>query len=501
MAERFASPLFYGNEYAMARSKNKWPLILAARDHAVGGPFVRFVVMAVLLIGASGCLSNFGGLRTDYAQVTSLEVEQEVTTKSPAPMHQAQLREEIERFAYRYAAHLVPLLDSIEDELTTPEQRLKVHKWKSRFVYSLAEIAHGSDPEVNLLDMVVLTALVRMVSERRLVPEVFSGDKGQEWLVAVRQSEREIWLVAEKVLDPEQQTTLRELIRDWQTNNPEVDNVTTVRFSNFASELGADKLDSLVQPGGFLPEVSEATRAVDEIRRTTERMMFLAFLTPRLARLESESLLYDLATQPEFKEHRTSLRNFSEAAVKLAGVSDKLPGLIAAERHAAVDQAIDRLIDEQENFFDEIDKRETSFKDLLIQIQDTLNVGERLTSNVTETMLTVESLVTRLELDKPSLEKEGFRIENYRDMLTEAKVAAIEINKVVQSLERFSNADLDEQGTPPVAGALNELERRIERLIWLEFLALASLVLFTAIVVVGALLAYRRFLPRLTSTR
>lgn len=89
MAERVASPLFYGNKYAMARSKNKWPLILAARDHAVGGPFVRFVVMAVLLIGASGCLSNFGGLRTDYAQVTSLEVEQEVTTKSPAPMHQA----------------------------------------------------------------------------------------------------------------------------------------------------------------------------------------------------------------------------------------------------------------------------------------------------------------------------------------------------------------------------------------------------------------------------
>ena len=500
MAERVASPFFYGNEYAMARSKNKWPLILAARDHAVGGPFVRFVVMVVLLIGASGCLNNFGGLN-DYAQVTSLEVEQEVTTEPTAPMHQAQLREEIERFAYRYAGHIVPLLDSIEDETTTPEQRLKVHKWKSGFVYSLAEIALGSDPEVNLLDMVVLTALVRMVSERRLVPEVFSGDKGQEWLVAVRQSEREIWLVAEKVLNPEQQTTLRELIRDWQTNNPEVDNVTTVRFSNFASELGADKLDPLVQPGGFLPEVSEATRAVDEIRRTTERMMFLALLTPRLARLESESLVYDLATQPEFKEHRTSLRNFSEAAVKLAGVSDKLPDLIAAERHAAVDQAIDRLFDERENFFDEIDKRETSFKELLSQIQDTLDVGERLTSNVTETMLTVESLVTRLELDKPSLGKEGFRIENYRDMLTEAKVAAVEINKVVQSLKRFSDADLDEQGTPPVAGALNELERHIERLIWLEFLALASLVLFTAIVVVGALLAYRRFLSRFTSTR
>jgi len=60
---------------------------------------------------------------------------------------------------------------------------------------------------------------------------------------------------------------------------------------------------------------------------------------------------------------------------------------------------------------------------------------------------------------------------------------------------------LDEQGTSPVAGALHELERHIERLIWLEFLALASLVLFTAIVVVGALLAYRKFLSRFTSTR
>jgi len=476
----------------MALSKNKWPLILAARDHAVGRPFVRFVVMVVLLIGANGCLSNFGGLKTDYAQVTSLDVEQEVTTETPAPMHQAQLREEIERFTYRYAGHLVPLLDSIEDETTTPEQRLKVHHWKSKFVYSLIEIALGSDPEVNLLDMVVLTTLVRMVSERRLVPEVFSGDKGQEWLVAVRQSEKEIWLVAEKVLNPEQQTALRELIRDWQTNNPEVDNVTSVRFSNFTSEIGAGKLDPLVQPGGFLPEVSEATRAVDEIRRTTERMMFLAFLTPRLARLASEGLVYDLATQPEFKEQRTSLRNFSEAAVKLSVIADKLPDLIAAERHAAVDQAMDRLFDEHENFFDEIDKREASFKELLSQIQDTLGVGERLTSHVTETMNTVESLVTRLELDKPDMGKKGFRIENYRDMLTEAKVAAVEINKVIQSLKQFSDADLDEQGTPPVAGALNELERHIERLIWLEFLALAGLVLFTAIIVVVSSLAYRR---------
>jgi hypothetical protein len=476
----------------MTQAKNNRRMIRAARILSVCGALLRLTVMGAILIGVGGCLGNFVDYKPDYVEVTSLEDEQGVESEVLERMPQSQLREEIERFVYRYGGTLLSLLDAIEDQGHTPEQRQKVHQWKRNLVYSLVEIGIGPDPEVALLDILVLTTLVRIESEDRLVPQVFSGDNGQEWISAVRQGERESWLLAEKVLDPEQQTTLRKLIRDWQINNPEADNISSVRFSDFAAEVGAGEIESLIQSSGLLPEVSEATRAVDEIRRTTERALFLTLATPRLARLEVESLVYDLATQSEFKEYRASLKKFSEAAVKLSAVSDQFPDLVAAERQAAVDQAMDRLFDERENIFAEIDEREDSLKELLNQIRETLVVGESLSGHVTETITTVDLLVTRLGLDKPRRSEEGFRIEDYQATLVEATVTAAEINKVLQSLERLLTVNLDKQGAPPVTWALQELEQHLERWIWLEFVALAGLVLFTAIVVVVSSLAYRR---------
>jgi chromosome segregation ATPase len=221
---------------------------------------------------------------------------------------------------------------------------------------------------------------------------------------------------------------------------------------------------------------------------------------PRLARLEAESLAYSLATQREFKEYRESLKTFAEAAAKLSAVSDQFPDLVATERQAAIEQAMDRLFDERENLIAEIDEREDSLKELLNQIRETLVVGESLSGNVADTITTVDSLVTRLGLDKPRMSDGGFRIEDYQATLVEATVTAGEIDKVLQSLERLLAVNLDKQGTPPVTWALQEMEERVERWIWLEFFALAALVLFTAVVVVVSSLLYRRLLSKFSGS-
>jgi hypothetical protein len=462
---------------------------------------LHFSVLAILLIGVNGCIPEFRRPKSDDVQVKSLETVKEEGSATPAHISRAQLREEIERFAFRYAGRLNPLLEAVENEATTPEQRLKVHFWKGKLVFSLVEISTGSAPETALLDMVVLVTLIRIESEERLVPEIFSGDRGQKWLAAVRKSEEEIWSLAAKLLDPKQQTVMHQLIRDWRIKNPEVANITSVRFSNFAAEVGDGKAGEMIQPGGLLPEVSEATRAVDEIRRTTERAIFLALISPHLVRLEAENLLYDFATQPEFKEFRTGLRNFSEASEKLTAVSDQIPDWLSSERQAAVDQAMDRLFDEREELFAKIDEKSVQIKELLNQIQETLVVGESLTGNVTTTLATIDSLVTRLDIDKPASEKKGFRIEDYRDTLVEAAVTAKEINQVLHSLDHLLAAGLDEQAGTPIDVGLQKLDRHVEHWIFLEFVALAVLALFIAVVVVGALLTYRWSLARIDSKR
>lgn len=484
----------------MTQAKKKRSMIRTACLLRACDALLRLAVLGVLLIGVGGCLSNFVGSKPDYADVTSIEGKQEEEPEVADRMPQSQLREEIERFVYRFGGNLLSLLDEMEDKVHTPEQRHEVHQWKRNLVYSLVEIGSGSDPDIALLDILVLTTLVRMESEDRLALQVFSGENRKGWLAAVRQNEKESWLLAEKVLDPEQQTTLRRLIQDWKINNPEAENITSVRFSDFSAEVGADEIESLTQPGGLLPEVSEATRAVEEIRKTTERGMFLTMAMPRLARLEAESLAYSLATQTEFKEYRASLKTFSEAVAKLSAVSEQFPDLVAAERQAAVEQAMDRLFNERENLFVEIDEREDSLKELLNQIRETLVVGEGLSGNVTDTITTVDSLVTRLKLDKPSLSGEEFRIEDYQATLVEATVTAGEINTVLQSLERLLTVNLDKQGAPAVTWAFQELEQHLKRWIWLEFFALAGLVLFTAIVVVVSSLVYRRLQVKFNSS-
>jgi hypothetical protein len=459
---------------------------------------LRFTVLTIILIVLHGCTSNFSGSTPDYVEVISLDEGQEEIAER---MTQAQLREEVKRFAFRYSGLLHPFLQVIENEATTPEQRLRIHQWKKQISYSLLVIANDGNPEKSLLDMLVLVTLVRIESEERLVPESFFGNKGQAWLRAVRRSEAEIWSIAGRVLDPQQQTAVRELIRDWRAQNPGVKNLVAFRFSDFAAEVGAGEAESIVQTGGLLPEVSEATRAVDEVRRTSERAMFLALASPRLARLEAESFVYDLATQPEFKEYRTSLKNFSEASKMLTAVSEKLPDLIAAEREAAINQAMDRLFNERDNFFTEIDERSGQLKELLSQIQETLEVGGSLTGNLSATMTTFDSLVRRLGIDKSGSEKEAFPIKDYRDSLVEAAVTAGEINKVLQSLDRLLETELDGQARPSADAALQVLEQHLERWTLWGFAALAGLVLFIAIVVVGALLFYRWGLSRIDSTR
>ena len=341
---------------------------------------LRFAVLAVMLIGVYGCTTNLSGSNADYVDVSSLNVEHDAP---PERMTQAQLREEVERFAFRYAGRLEPYLEAIANEANTPEQRLEIHQWKKQFTYSLVKIANSGDPETGLLDMLVLTTLVRIESEDHLVPDDFFRNNGQAWLQAVRRSESEIWSIAKEVLDPKQLAAVRQLIQDWHRQNPEVKNLLAFRFSDFAAQV--DGVESLVQPGGLLPEVSEATRAVDEIRRTSERAMFLALVGPTLARLEAENFAYDLATQPEFKEYRTLLKKLTETSAKLATVSDQLPVWVSGERQAAIDQAMDRLFDERNKLFTEIDERSLQFKDLLNQIQATLEVGNSLTGHLTTT--------------------------------------------------------------------------------------------------------------------
>ena len=90
-------------------------------------------------------------------------------------------------------------------------------------------IAAAPNPEVGLLDMVVLTTLGRMIYEAHWGKQY--GDLVQPAIVALRILETDIWRIATKALTAAEQTELRGLIKTWRRTHPQQVAFAFMRFS------------------------------------------------------------------------------------------------------------------------------------------------------------------------------------------------------------------------------------------------------------------------------
>jgi ferritin-like metal-binding protein YciE len=444
----------------------------------------------------SGCAFGGNGSKPDPAEVRSLRAEPSASERA-SRLTALQLREAVSRFAYRYAGLSNEVIDAIKREATSPEARLLAQDHKLALVNALVSIAGGLVPTINLLDMVVLVTLVRMTVEQHWVTAVPNEAQGKRWLEVAREGERDIWSIASQMLDTAQQAVLRQAIETWWQQHPQATFVYNVRFSDFVRELGPDA-EQIAQPRGLLPEVSEATRSVDEVRRTAERALFFAQIAPSMARYEAEVAVYELAAQPELKQLMTSLGSFTATSDNLSAALDRLPTLVATERQAAIEQVMSGLAREGENLLLALDQQAVRLGGVLAQLKETLEVGAGLTSEINATFATVDSLVTRLELDRPTPEKKAFKIQDYQQAFSEATITVTETNNLLHSLDRFLSDRVDETKPGPFQELVETLDQTVAGWLVLAFILGALLVLFIAVVVL-AMLIYRRRVLRMAS--
>src|SRR5262249_356315 len=118
------------------------------------------------------------------------------------------------------------------------------------------------------------------------IPVAF-GDEGRELLRAFRVSEEQLWTISDKVLAPEVQDTVRNLILDWQSKHPGQFMVEAVRFNEFAERAGRVSAGRPNQARGIFGQVRAATQTADEAVLLGERGMFLANRMPTLIRLQA----------------------------------------------------------------------------------------------------------------------------------------------------------------------------------------------------------------------
>lgn len=261
----------------------------------------------------------------------------------------SELQSQIMSFADRFIARVSGAtleFAYMKEHTALPLVRLAAHNRKLEACTAAVNIAAGTNPEVALLDMVVLVSLLRLTTEDVWFPEMKKRNVagGEILLNAYVELEKDIWSIAHKVLSEEQSRELQQMIRGWHKKNvgkPVA--ITSIRFSNFASKRRQSTLVKGGKPKGFLKAVAETSREIEHARVLAERTVFLIERQPTLIRWQMEQIFFDLAMEPEFATVISTASNIGQVAKQLSRSIEKLPVTISAERKAAIEQAFREL--------------------------------------------------------------------------------------------------------------------------------------------------------------
>ena len=434
---------------------------------------------------------------------------------------EAELQAQVMSFADRYSAIISSATREYFARSPVSANRRPVH---AQLVYSIADaftIAAGPDPVAALLDMVVMVTLGRMVFEEHYTQKY--GSEVEPLVNGFQRAEQDIWQVAARVLNDQQQLELKALIADWRRSNPDVVIFSLLRFSDFEgvrTKSGASKAKT---SSGLFQSVAKATAQVEEARLLAERGMYLGTRMPLLTGAFANVWASSLAVNPEVKEVLSDLNHVSEVSGRLADIAEDLPNMIAAERRAAIKQvmqevaverrsAIDQLVDqiskerertidnlvekvatERRRTIEEFIAEEKRIRGLLTDLKQTLAAGN-------EALVLTNTLVERLNLGRndggaadPS---KPFDIKDYQATLQEASGTISQIHDLVRTLDQMGL----EKTLPLISSAFERAEAKGTEWVLQAFMLGVLLILILLAGAVFAMVLYRYMAHRMFQT-
>ena len=195
---------------------------------------------------------------------------------------QAEVQQAVQRFAGRFADQVTQAAEQLADQGDLQHTE-RVLRRALLYTANAFEIATGPLPELNFLDMLVFTSLVRDAFAKHWQPRLFPS-RGSAMLDALATAEADAWSLSEKYLQPNQRAELRERIRNWQATHPAQYRVESVRLSDFP-ELAAVG-DRRSDKGTLLGDLRGATKTADQAVLLGDRALFWAQRAPTLIRLQ-----------------------------------------------------------------------------------------------------------------------------------------------------------------------------------------------------------------------
>ena len=388
------------------------------------------------------------------------------------PVLQAEIRSSVMNFADYLVTTLNQAALDFHKEILSPKTRLTGAMLRSSTISSAIDIASQPYAGVSLLNMIVFVTLNRMVWEKYWNPIQFNS-QASEFVRVFKKLEKEIWDIAARILTAQQQSEMRELIDEWHKKNPEFHLVNYIRFRDFGSIIHKPSLHAATKPGGLLGPVKEAVQAVDEIRNTAERAIYLLGRMQLIAGLQINWIYEELVQQPEVRQVLSKLSQVSETSQALIKILESLPGEIdtksktitdrvmaqvTAEREDAVNHLMDRIADERKGIISAMDAGEEDLHKLLTEIDGVLSEGKALNIQVARTMGLFKGLM--VQLDKTTLFKDSgsLDVDALHRLAVETAGAVEKVNRLIVLLNRLISSPDWKQRIPELSKLMDRTE-------------------------------------------
>ena len=422
---------------------------------------------------------------------------------------EAELQLELMSYADRYAAVVVQAFEDVERMGPPPETRRAL---LGDAVFSAAAaftIAADPDPQLALLDMVVMTTLGRMVYEDYWRPRL--GAPADPGIAAFENLEMDIWTVAAPILDEAQQQELRERIETFHADNPELSTYSHLRFADFPSKRASSTLKKK-KSGGIFGSVRGITDQVEQTRIMVERAMYLTTRLPLLSGGFADVWLSRLSKNPAVEDLRADLHTFAIVSDRLATVAEKLPEQAASERnetvrqvaeeaatfrYEAIEHVFEGVAEERRAILAQLIEEEQRLGGLITELRQTLAEANTLT-------VSVDALAQRFDVGappEPGVVEEPFDIEDYRATLVDARSMITEANGLVRTTNDFLNSPGADRLVPSLVDAINQAGETSEDLVDHSLFRAAFLIVFFLIGLVIARLCSRWLELRLFGDR
>lgn len=404
-------------------------------------------------------------------------------------------------YADRYASIAAQAIDDVERLEPPPIVRRMV---LGDLVFSAAAaftIAADADPQVALLDMVVMTALGRMIFEDHWLPE-YDGHV-EPVVVAMTELEEDAWQITDPILTATQKTELLERIEAFRVANPGLTTFSHLRFADFPSKRASSSLKA-TSGGGIFKSVRRITDQVEQTRMLAERGMYLSTRLPLLGGGFADVWLSRLSANPAVDGVIQDIDTFAEVSERLVVVAEQLPQQIttertetilqlaeefAAERKETVDHVFVNIAKERQLIVDQLAAEEQRLTGVLAELRTTIEAGNELT-------LSVDGLAERLDLGGESATEDlgepvkPFDIEDYRQTLIQASAAIHDLNELVGSTHSLVDSEGAERLVPEVTAAIDDVGSMAHEMIDRVFHRALFFLLIALVGFVAARLAY-----------